>query len=177
MKKIIIISSLAVTMVAGLLIGKLYANPITSHGISRGTPYEIIKVRNASDKVLYTAVYEQLGSKAPQQFGDLFAIQPGQVEVMLRPKWSMGKRIGNNRLVYFSTNLTDLTPQIFPSNILQTNKQSFNIGNWQGDAFVIYPADSNGKPEVTGTQLRGNTESSAINDALARSQQISVYRG
>lgn len=126
---------------------------------------DTIKVTNKTPKVIYVAVYEESKDKDGNEVRSLYnnkvyTLKSDEKAAVERPNWSVIKRAkpGNNRNLYFD--FGDQGKQRLQDGYPAAN-DFVNIGNKQGDSFVIYPGYSDGDkftPALLGQELKGTTQ-------------------
>jgi len=182
MKKVVV-ASIMMLGIGALVAFNMYASKMTNYGIDAGKKAEAqpIQVTNWTDGKIYVAVYEEAKGKNPELFGDVYLIEPGRTENVLRPEWTNLRRLNpnNNRNLYFGTaaQFSEFLPDLFVTNSLFSRKQFVNIGNQQGNDFTIYKVDNAGNPAFPGTKLQGAPTSPKLDQQLNALQQKALREG
>lgn len=108
MKKLMMVIFILGTIQASSLNAKME----TSGGFPKGVAIDPIslKIQNNTDKTVYIGVYEIIKGKNPELFGDILSLtSKDSSDELRRPKNPKG-----DVKLYFSTDLNDMSPDIFP---------------------------------------------------------------
>lgn len=150
----------------------MYSKPETTAKVKGSTGK--ITVKNLTNKKLYVAVYTVAENKDPEQFSNVYSVESGDDEEILRPKLPAW---GVDREVYFSSDITQLMPDLFSSSPLRIKEQHFLVGNLKGSKFMIYPVDQDGKPDYKSSDFVGAKFDKDVENSLNHQMHIDYREG
>lgn len=159
-----------------------HLDTVTNYGIPKDDKgkeraHEKITVISFASDPIYFGVVEKRKDfgEIPKLFGDIYKLDAGKDQpeelkgTIFRPVWGKGLRTtsGNDRLLFFTTDQNNLKNddtllKFIKSTDCSQGKGCINVGEGAfstRDAFIIYPINASGKPDLNGTELRGAEDS------------------
>lgn len=143
--------------------------------------HETITIVSYADEPVYLAVFEKQTdvSSKPKLFGDIYKLIPGSDRSNNKPKVFRPTRASDiDRILYFTKEKNNLLDddkrdEFIQDSNCQAGKGCINIGEGvlsTRNAFIIYPVDDAGNPDLKGTEI------TAIEDSITNRSIINKLK-
>lgn len=165
-----------------------YLEPmVKSHGIPKDKKtgkereHEAITIVSYANEPVYLGVFEKQTdvSAKPKVFGDIYTLSPGSDRSNNKPKIFRPTRAHNvDRLLYFTKDKNnfldvDARDEFIAQSNCEMGRGCINVGEGvfsTRNAFIIYPIDDAGNPDLNGTKI------TAIEDSITNRSIINALK-